>query len=94
MNHPVQQLMPPRPPVIRPRSVGGAIAMSALIPGLGSAYGGEVGEGIVIQVAWLVSLFLTLAIIGFLLAPIVWGIGLWRAHVAVVRWNRAHGIIS
>jgi TM2 domain-containing membrane protein YozV len=94
MNQPAPWRPGQPPQRINPRSPIGAIVLSLIIPGLGSMYGGEVGIGVVILCAYLVSFALILAIIGLVLCPAVWIFGLWHAYHAVTRWNRERGIIS
>ena len=90
---PVQiQQMPVQ--TVAPRSRAAAITMSIFLPGLGSMYGGSPGIGVLLLAAFFVSWLLVLALIGFVLVPVVWAVGLWHAHHSVVQWNRRHGIIS
>jgi TM2 domain-containing membrane protein YozV len=81
-------------PTVAPRSRAAAITMSIVLPGLGSMYGGEPGMGVVLLAAFFFSWLLVFVLIGIVLVPVVWAVGLWHAHHSVVQWNRAHGIIS
>jgi TM2 domain-containing membrane protein YozV len=84
-----------QPPVrVEPKNPAAAIALSFLIPGVGSMYAGNSSTGVVIVVLYLMSLVTCLALIGFVLVPIVWIWGMINAHGSAVRWNSEHGIIS
>lgn len=85
---------PPPPVQIQPRSPAVGIILSFFIPGLGSMYAGSGGVGTIILVSYLISWLLTLVFIGFILVPVVWIWGMIHGHMAAVRWNADHGIIS
>jgi TM2 domain-containing membrane protein YozV len=92
-----QQYPPPgwQPPMqVAPKSVGLAVLLGLLIPGVGCMYAGKAGLGVAILVAWIVSLILTLVVIGFILAPICWIVSGVLGYTSAQAWNREHGIIS
>lgn len=91
----MQPYGPPQQPMqVAPKSPALAVFLSFLIPGLGSMTSGEGGMGTVILACYIVSWFLTLALIGFVLVPVVWIWGMVAAHGAARRWNYDHGIES
>jgi TM2 domain-containing membrane protein YozV len=92
-----QQYPPPgwQPPMqVAPKSTGLAVLLGLLIPGLGCMYAGRAWLGIVILAAWVVSLILILAVIGFVLVPICWIVSGVLGYTSAQTWNREHGIIS
>jgi hypothetical protein len=81
-------------PLIVPKNPAVATLISALFPGVGSAVNGDVSEGVAIFLGYLVSVFLMLFIIGFILAPAVWIFGMVHAYNGAKQWNLQHGIVS
>lgn len=77
-----------------PKSPAVAVALSFLIPGLGSMTSGEAGMGVFILVCYVFAWASALFLIGFILAPAVWIWGMVAAHGAARRWNYRHGILS
>jgi TM2 domain-containing membrane protein YozV len=84
----------PYPLQVAPKSPGVALFASWFIPGLGSMMNGDVGKGIGILVGYLVSVVLTLLVIGFIGVIGFWLWGVIDAFQGAKRWNAAHGIIS
>ncbi len=68
-----------------------SLAVSLLVPGVGSMMNGDVNRGIIILVGFFVSILLTLVLVGFIgvIGFFVWG--LVDAYQGALRWNRAHG---
>lgn len=98
---PPGQLQPWQPPYpqyapvqVAPKSVLGAVVVSFFIPGSGAIYAGEKIWGIVILALWLVSIPLTLVVLGWVTLTICWVVGMISGGMAAQRWNREHGIIS
>lgn len=86
---------PPRPMyAVAPKSPALAAVLSALIPGLGQVVYGRIGAGVAFFSFLLLSLLLTVLIIGFLLLPVVWIWAMVDAYRGNQRWNLAHGIVS
>lgn len=79
---------------VQPKNSAAAIALSFLIPGVGSMYAGNSGVGVLILTLYVMSLVLCLVLIGFVLAPVVWIWGMMNAHSSATNWNHDHGIIS
>jgi TM2 domain-containing membrane protein YozV len=76
--------MTPKNPVI-------SLVISLIVPGVGTIINGETGKGIAILVAYIVSLFLIIVLIGILLAPAVWIYGMYDAYQGAKKFNIAHG---
>lgn len=67
-------------------NAGVAALASAFIPGVGQIYNGEMGKGIGLVVAFLLSWALSVIFIGFLLLPFVYGYAIYdAAHTAQQR---------
>lgn len=79
---------------VMPKSPAVALIISIFLPGVGSMVAGSPGAGIAILLAYIFSWFLIVLLIGILLVPLVWVIGLVHAYTAAQAWNRRHGIIS
>ncbi len=71
-----------------------SLIVSFFLPGVGTMMNGEVGKGVGILIGYLVSIVLTVVIIGIfgVIGFFVWG--LVDAYTGAQNWNRAHGIIS
>jgi len=82
------------PMVIAPRSVALAVIASFFIPGLGSMIAGKTGKGVAILLSSIVAAISCIVLIGFILWPIVWILGMIFAATDTRDWNRARGIIS
>jgi TM2 domain-containing membrane protein YozV len=66
-----------------------AAALSALFPGLGQIYNRELEKGLIVIVASLVSLFLVIFLVGFLLYPLVWLYAIYDAYTVADRQSAA-----
>jgi TM2 domain-containing membrane protein YozV len=84
----------PPPMVVAPRNPTLMLLASFLIPGLGSILNGETGKGIGILLGYLVSVVLTLVIIGIVGMIGFWIWGMVDAYQGARKWNLRHGIIS
>jgi TM2 domain-containing membrane protein YozV len=104
---PAEIVRPPLPPVQAPppaapapvlvgsaKSPGVAAVLSALWPGLGQIYNGQIGLGILFIVLQVVNGLLTFVLIGFVTGLAVWIWSMVDAHNAAVRYNQARGMIS
>jgi TM2 domain-containing membrane protein YozV len=79
---------------VQPHSAGLAVVASFFIPGLGSMLNEQVGKGIGILAAYIVSVILVFFLVGIIAAPAVWIWGMVAANNDAHKWNRAHGIMS
>lgn len=70
------------------KSSGIAAIASAIFPGLGQIYCGQIGRGILIFIAFVISSFLILLLIGLILAPLVWIIGIYDAYTLAEQINK------
>jgi TM2 domain-containing membrane protein YozV len=83
------------PPVIVVRSgksAGLAAVLSFLWCGLGQIYNGQIGKGVALIVAYVVSWFLLFVLIGFLTTPALWIYGMVDAYRTAERLNREAGL--
>ncbi|MGO9453821.1 MAG: zinc-ribbon domain-containing protein [Candidatus Binataceae bacterium] len=74
------------------KSPGLAAVLSFLWCGLGQIYNGQIGKGIVMMVAYAISVFMIHFLIGLLTTPVLWIWGLVDAYRTAERINRAAGI--
>lgn len=79
---------------VAPKSPGLALLGSFFFPGLGQLVNGQVGKGIAMVVAYLVSLVLLFVLIGFVLVPAIWIWSMVDAYSGAKQWNARHGILS
>jgi TM2 domain-containing membrane protein YozV len=79
---------------VAPRSPGLALLASFFLPGLGQLVNGQVGKGIAMFVAYLVSLAMIFVFIGVVLAPAIWIWSMADAYSGAKQWNARHGILS
>ena len=79
---------------VAPKSPGLALVASFFVPGLGQLVNGQVGKGVAMFFAYVVSLLLLFAFIGFVLAPAVWIWSMVDAYSGAQQWNARHGILS
>ena len=78
----------PEPPQTRPqRSPAIAVALAFLIPGLGHMYAGEWVWGFIFLIMGSIAALSTIVLIGFILYPIVWILGMIGGARAVERYN-------
>jgi TM2 domain-containing membrane protein YozV len=76
------------PAVISDRkNPGVAAVLSFFWAGLGQIYNGEILKGICFMVVYAFSVFLCLFLIGFIILPVVWGMGMWDAYNTAKRYN-------
>jgi TM2 domain-containing membrane protein YozV/ribosomal protein L40E len=69
------------------KSVGLAVFLTFLIPGLGQLYARRTGKGVAFLVAWFFSVLLMFVIIGFFIAPVVWIWAMIDAVNSVSKYN-------
>lgn len=62
------------------KNAGLAAVLSFLVIGLGQIYNGQIGKGLLLFGGAIVSGFLTIILIGFVLLPIIWLFGIYDAH--------------
>ncbi len=79
---------------VAPKSPGLALLGSFFFPGLGQLINGQVGKGIAMFVAYLVSIALLFVFIGFLLVPAIWIWSMVDAYSGAKQWNARHGILA
>ena len=79
---------------VAPKSPGLALLGSFFFPGLGQLINGQVGKGIAMFAAYLVSLVLLFVFIGFVLVPAIWIWSMVDAYSGAKQWNARHGILS
>jgi TM2 domain-containing membrane protein YozV len=81
-------------PRVAPKNPGLALLVSFFVPGVGTMMNGEVGKGVGILVGYIVSVFLTIILIGILGMLGFWIWGMVDAYNGANEWNRRHGIVS
>lgn len=79
---------------VAPKSPALALLGSFFVPGLGQLMNGAAGKGVLMFVAYVISLVLILAFIGLFLAPAVWIWSMVDAYGGAQQWNARHGILS
>jgi TM2 domain-containing membrane protein YozV len=88
----VRQRPPPSSPAVEGlldgRNPVVAALLSALFPGLGHVYAREIDMGLFFAVAFLLSLFSVLLVVGFVLAPAIWLYAIYDAAKAAERRDR------
>lgn len=77
-----------RPAAPRPRSPLPALALSLVVPGLGTMRNGAVGRGAIVLVCFLAAASLVPMLVGLPLLIVVWAWGLLDAVLSARRWNR------
>jgi hypothetical protein len=73
------------------KSPARAMAVSMLVPGLGSIRNGDLWKGLGILAGVVVSIPLTVALLGMITLPAFWFVGVVDAYDGARRWNAAHG---
>ncbi len=73
-----------------PKSPGVAAVLSFFYCGLGQIYNGEIGKGIGFLIGYSFCWLLCFILIGFILVPIFWVIGMIDAYTSAERINRSH----
>jgi TM2 domain-containing membrane protein YozV len=82
-------------PAVAPKSTGVGLVLGLLLPGVGCMYAGRPGIGVLLLVAWLISIPLILVLgIGFITGVIVWIASAVLGYTMTREWNAAHGIVS
>lgn len=69
------------------KNPGVAAVLSALIPGVGQIYNGEIGKGVMFMIIQAVNAFLTLIVIGFITGFAVWVWGVVDAYKGAEKFN-------
>ncbi|MCJ7638298.1 MAG: hypothetical protein MUO70_00185 [Euryarchaeota archaeon] len=69
------------------KNPGVAAVLSFFWAGLGQIYNGQLAKGIGFMVLYAFSVLLIFVLIGLLLAPIVWLIGMWDAYHTAQQYN-------
>lgn len=69
------------------KNPGLAAVLSFLFVGLGQIYNGQIGKGIGLIILGIISAILILAVIGFVLVPLVWIYGIYDAHKTAKKIN-------
>ncbi|MDH7578209.1 MAG: hypothetical protein QHH75_10415 [Bacillota bacterium] len=70
------------------KNPGLAAILSFFFTGLGQIYNGQIGKGIALLVAAVISGLLCTVLIGFILLPIVWIYAIWDAYRTAEMINR------
>lgn len=74
-------------PVYQQKNPGIAAVLSALWVGLGQIYNGEIVKGIILMVAYVISVFLIYLLIGIVTTPILWIFGIYDAYNTAKKIN-------
>ena len=64
-----------------------AAILSFLIVGLGQIYNGEIRKGIVLIIAYVISIALCFVYVGLILVPILWIYGIYDAYTTANKIN-------
>lgn len=81
------QAPPPSSPPAFYKNPGLAAVLSFFYMGLGQIYNGQIAKGIVFIVAYSISWFLMIIVIGFLTTPILWIYGMYEAYNTAQKFN-------
>ena len=65
-----------------------ALILSFIIPGLGEMYDGKIGKGFGILILAIISVALTLVLIGFIMYPIVWIYSMVDSYSLAKKYNQ------
>jgi hypothetical protein len=79
---------------VAPKYPGLCVLISFFVPGVGSMVAGNTTVGVIILLGYLVSVVLTVILIGLVGMRGLWIWGMVDAYTAAQRWNMQHGIIS
>lgn len=79
-----------RPPAPGPRRPLPALALSLVVPGLGTMRNGDVGRGTIVLACFLAAASFVPMLVGLPLLIVVWAWGLLDAVLSARRWNRRH----
>ena len=80
-------------PVYQQKNPGVAAVLSALYVGLGQIYNGEIAKGLILIVAYFVSILLTFVMIGFITSPILWVFGIYDAYNTAKKINSGEIVV-
>jgi TM2 domain-containing membrane protein YozV len=69
------------------KNPGVAAVLSFFWAGLGQIYNGEILKGICFMVLYAFSVLLCFVLIGFIILPVVWGMGMWDAYHTAKQYN-------
>ncbi|HHT18487.1 MAG: zinc ribbon domain-containing protein [Euryarchaeota archaeon] len=75
------------------KSPGLAAVLSALWVGLGQIYNGEIGKGLGLMVAYIISALLILVLIGIITTPILWIYGIYDAYDTAKKINTGEIVV-
>jgi TM2 domain-containing membrane protein YozV len=81
---PAQQII-----IVSEKSPGLAAVLSFFWAGLGQIYNGEIGKGILMMVAYVISCVMMGIVIGFITTPILWIYGMVDAYKTAEKFNSA-----
>lgn len=74
------------------KNAGVAAVLSFFWAGLGQIYNGQIGKGIGMMVAYVISWFLIFILIGIVTTPALWIWGMVDAYKTAERLNRESGL--
>ena len=80
-------------PAYQQKNPGIAAVLSALWVGLGQIYNGEIVKGIILIIAYIISVCLTIILIGFITTPILWIFGIYDAYNTAKKINAGEVIV-
>jgi len=87
VTHQPQQVPMPMYSAGERKNPGVAAILSFFWAGLGQIYNGQLAKGIGFIVLYAFSVLLIFVLIGFIIAPIVWIIGIWDAYSTAKSYN-------
>ncbi len=77
-----------QPPPRFYKNPGLAAVLSFFYMGLGQIYNGQIAKGILFIIAYSLSIFLMILLIGFITTPILFIYGIWDAYKSAEKINR------
>lgn len=80
-------------PVYHLKNPGAAAVLSAFWVGLGQIYNGEIVKGIILMVAYTISVLLIYLIIGIVTTPILWIFGIYDAYNTAKKINAGEIVV-
>lgn len=80
-------------PVYQQKNPGLAAVLSALWVGIGQIYNGEIAKGIILIIAYIVSVLLMFVIVGFITTPILWVFGIYDAYNTAKKINTGEVVV-
>jgi TM2 domain-containing membrane protein YozV len=75
------------------KNPGLAAVLSALFVGLGQIYNGQIGKGLILILAYIISWALMLLIIGFITTPLIWIFGIYDAYNTAKKINTGEIVV-